>query len=179
MTDIDARAILLDSFDRVHEQYPTLVQGRTRADLLWRPDAEANSVGWLLWHGARVQDDHLTGLATALGRPRAQAWDAFADRFALPYEHEDTGYGHSADQVGAFEAVGDDLGELLLGYHEAVHALTVEVLTALRPQELPTVVDRSFDPPTTAATRLVSVVGDLLAHLGQADYVAGLRNRAA
>jgi hypothetical protein len=39
------------------------------------------------------------------------------------------------------------------------------------------VVDTRWDPPVTAAVRLVSVLGDALQHLGQAGYVQGLAER--
>ena len=38
-------------------------------------------------------------------------------------------------------------------------------------------VDTNWDPPVTAAVRLVSVLGDVLQHLGQAGYVRGLAER--
>ena len=38
-------------------------------------------------------------------------------------------------------------------------------------------VDTDWDPPVTAAVRLVSVLGDVLQHLGQAAYVRGLAER--
>ena len=38
-------------------------------------------------------------------------------------------------------------------------------------------VDTNWDPPVTASVRLVSVLGDVLQHLGQAAYVRGLAER--
>jgi hypothetical protein len=43
--------------------------------------------------------------------------------------------------------------------------------------ELDRVVDTRWDPPVTAAVRLVSVIGDTMQHLGQAAYVRGLAMR--
>ncbi len=40
--------------------------------------------------------------------------------------------------------------------------------------ELDRIVDTRWDPPVTAAVRLVSVIGDTMQHLGQAAYVRGL-----
>jgi hypothetical protein len=39
------------------------------------------------------------------------------------------------------------------------------------------VVDPRWDPPVTAAVRLVSVVNDITQHLGQAAYLHGLIER--
>ena len=40
-------------------------------------------------------------------------------------------------------------------------------------------VDTDWDPPVTASVRLVSVLGDVLQHLGQAAYVRGLAERGS
>lgn len=43
-----AARLLLDAFERVHEQVPTTLEDLGIEELLWRPDAEANSIGWLV-----------------------------------------------------------------------------------------------------------------------------------
>lgn len=164
-----ATDILADAFGRVHEVLPGAVDGLTADALLWRPDADANSIAWLVWHLTRVQDDHLAGVA---GREQVYTEDGWAGRFGLPYDDDALGYGHTSEEVGAFRL--SDPG-LLTGYHEAVHARTLEVLAGLT--DLERVVDRSFDPPVTVAVRLVSVVNDIAQHAGQAAYVRGLVDR--
>ena len=166
-----AHDLLADAFSRVHEDLPGFVDGLTITELLWRPDPDANSIGWLLWHLTRVQDDHLAGVGEV-----DQAWtsEGWAARFALPYDVAAHGYGHSPAEVGAFTL--SDPG-LLVGYHDAVHALTLRVVSALDDAGFARIVDRRWDPPVTAAVRIVSVVNDITQHLGQAAYVRGLVER--
>jgi hypothetical protein len=166
-----ATELLRDAFGRVRGELPPVVEGLSVEELLWRPDPGANSVGWLVWHLARVQDDHLAGIATL-----EQVWtrDGWAERFALPYPVADLGYGQSSDDVGAF---GLSEPALLTGYHAAVHDLTLDVLDREDERTLDRVVDPGWDPPVTAAVRLVSVVGDITQHLGQAAYLRGLVER--
>lgn len=166
-----ARDILLDAFGRVHDDLPSVVRGLTRDQLLWRPDAEANHIAWLLWHLTRVQDDHLSGVS---GHEQVWRSGGWFERFALPYPEHEHGYGHTSADVAAFRL---DAPELLTGYHAAVHEETVAVVHALGEDDLERVVDRSWDPPVTAAVRLVSVVNDVTQHLGQAAYVRGLVTR--
>lgn len=167
-----ATDILHDAFGRVHEQLPHLLRGLGARRLLWQPDPGANSIGWLAWHLTRVQDDHVAGV----GRVE-QAWTAagFATRFALPYAVSSIGYGHSAADVADF---GVNDVQLLLAYHDAVHTLTSRVLDAMDDTAYARVVDERWDPPVTAAVRLVSVVGDTTAHIGQIGYLRGLADRA-
>src|SRR5581483_5628949 len=104
-----------------------------------------------------------------------QVWTAkgWADRFALPIEVTDTGYGHDAHLM---EAVTADAPSLL-GYFEDVHAKTLAFLRSLDDGELTKVVDRRWDPPVTLSVRLVSVIADDLQHVGQAAYVRGIVQR--
>lgn len=166
-----ARALLIDAFGRVHEELPDIVRGLTRRQLLWRPDAAANPIGWLVWHLTRVQDDHLAGVS---GHEQVWTAGAWGERFGLPYPERAIGYGQSSEEVGAFDI--DDLA-LLTDYHAVVHEETVRVIGGLSEADFERIVDRRWDPPVTAAVRLVSVVNDITQHLGQAAYVRGLLDR--
>jgi Protein of unknown function (DUF664). len=168
-----ATAIVLDAFGRVHELLPVALEGLTREDLLWRPDSGANSIAWLAWHLARVEDDHLSGVAGTEQLWTSRGW---WDRFRLPYPPRSVGYGQRPDDVGAF--VLDDPA-LLTGYYSAVHARTVEIVSALGDEDWDRVVDRRWDPPVTVAVRIVSVINDVTQHVGQIGYVRGLLERAS
>lgn len=166
-----AVGVLRDAFERVHDELPAVVSDLTVVELLWRPDADGNHVAWLVWHLTRVQDDHLAGVGDVEQAWRTGGW---ADRFGLPYARDAIGYGQSAEEVGAFRLEGP---ELLTDYHAAVHELTLSVLDDLDEPALARVVDPGWDPPVTAAVRLVSVVNDITQHLGQAAYLRGLLDR--
>ena len=170
---METAAILYDAFERVREGVRRVTDGLDADALAFRPDADANPIAWLVWHGTRVQDDHVAEIA---GREQAWSADGWAARFALPLDPADTGYGHTSEQVGAVRV---DDPELLVGYQEAVAARTVAYLDTIDAAELHRVIDERFDPPTTVGVRLVSVVGDQLQHLGQAAYVRGLWERRA
>ena len=73
------------------------------------------------------------------------------------------------------QATGDDL----LGYYDAVHDETVRFVSGIRDADLDRIVDEAWDPPVTLGVRLVSVVNDDTAHVGQAAYVRGLLERRA
>ena len=170
MTDLAAvQALLTDAFERVHELVGGVTDNLSEDLSTFRPDADANSVGWLVWHLTRIQDDHLADAAGV-----DQVWPAWRDRFALPFDDFATGYGQSSADVAAVQVTGD----LLAGYHEDVHALTTRYLERLTLDELERVVDERWDPPVTVSVRLVSVISDCLQHLGQAAYVRGLAERA-
>ena len=166
-----AADLLLDAFGRVHETVQQTVSGLDRSQLTWRPDPDANTIAWLVWHLTRIQDDHIADVAGS-----DQVWhaDGWADRFDLPFERHDHGFGHSSEQVAAVDVD----AELLLGYHDATHAPSAEYLRTVSDDDLDRVVDTRWDPPVTLAVRLVSVVDDCMEHSGQAAYVRGLVERS-
>lgn len=167
MTAQHWKDILLDGFSRVAEAVPLVVDGLDEDQLAWFPAEDANSIAWLVWHLARVEDDHMTGIVGG-----EQVWTAggWADRFAVPFDVADIGFGQSTEQAHSVRAPAD----LLTGYYAAVHERTATILEAMDDTELDRVVDERWDPPVTAAVRLVSVLNDTTQHIGQASYVRGL-----
>lgn len=162
--------LLTEALGRVHESGLAVVDELTVHELAERPAPDANSIAWLVWHLARVQDDHVAEVAGL-----EQVWTAqgFADRFGLPFEVGDIGYGHSSEQVGQVRAD----AELLASYLSAVHAQSVGYLASVSEADLDRIVDERWDPPVTLGARLVSVVNDDTQHVGQAAYVRGLLGR--
>ncbi len=160
--------LLSDAFGRVEELVGEVTQGLTDDVSTYRPDSGANSVGWLVWHLSRVQDDHVADAAGV-----DQVWPKWRDRFGLPFDAFETGYGQGGDGVANVRVN----AELLAGYHADVHQLTTSYVKSLTARELERVVDERWDPPVTVSVRLVSVISDCLQHLGQASYVRGLAER--
>lgn len=163
MTSAD---LLVDAFGRIREVVHDTVSGLSVEQLTFRPGDDGNSIGWLIWHLTRIQDDHI---ADAAGL--TQVWnDGWADRFGLPFSRNATGYGQTSTEVAAVRAPAD----LLAGYHDAVHQQTVGFVSKLSDADLPRIVDERWNPPVSLGVRLVSVISDDLQHAGQAAYVRGL-----
>jgi hypothetical protein len=168
---MDLSAVLIDAFDRVRQGVEEVLDGLPDDALTFRPDDEANTIAWLVWHLARVQDDHIAGVAGVEQRWTSDGW---CDRFGLPFEPSATGYGQSPSDVAAVR-VG---AELLAGYYEVVHQATLRFLGGLRDADLDQIVDERWDPPVTLGVRLVSVLSDDVQHVGQAAYLRGLALRS-
>lgn len=165
--DAAAQELLRDAFTRLIEHVDDLTGGLTDRVADYQPAPGANSIAWLIWHGARVQDIQLADVAGV-----EQVWtrDGWVDRFGLDLPRNDTGYGHAAEQVAKVRAP----ASLLSGYYHAVHKLTLEYVATVTADELARIVDTNWDPPVTASARLVSIIDDCAQHLGQADYVRGI-----
>ncbi|SON59099.1 hypothetical protein MSIMFI_00581 [Mycobacterium simulans] len=167
-TDAAARELLRDAFTRLIEHVDELAEGLTDEIANYRPSESANSIAWLIWHSARVQDIQLADVAGV-----EQVWtrDGWVDRFGLDLPRNDTGYGHNAEDVAKVRAPAD----LLSGYYHAVHQLTLDYVASVTADELSRIVDTNWDPPVTASARLVSIIDDCAQHLGQAAYLRGIQ----
>ncbi len=173
-----APAVLAEAFGRTPDLAARALDGLAPDDLTRRVDPEANTVAWLVWHTARMQDAQVSAAGRALGRAAEdteQTWTAqgFADRFGLDVDPGDVGYGMTSAEVGEVRAPAD----LLLGYLRAVNGRTLRFLASLAPDDLERVVDPGWDPPVTLLSRLVSIEQDAVQHLGQAAFVRGVLQR--
>jgi hypothetical protein len=170
-----AATVLAEAFGRTPALASRALDGLSADDLTRRLDPDANTIAWLLWHTARMQDAQVTAAARALGRDAEPTWtaDGFADRFGLDVDEDDVGYGMSSEQVAKVRAPAD----LLLAYHQAVNEHTLRFVGTLEGGDLDTVVDPGWDPPVTLLARLVSIEQDAVQHLGQAAFVRGVLQR--
>jgi uncharacterized damage-inducible protein DinB len=164
---MDVSSVYLELFDRIPNLVRAAVDGMSAEALRSRPDPQANSAGWLVWHLTRVQDHHVSELLD-----ESQIWDEdWARRFGLDADPANTGFGHTPQDVAR---VRPESSAALVEYYDAVHARTARLLAGLTDTELDRVVDERWDPPVTLGVRLISVADDCLQHVGQAMYVRGL-----
>ncbi|MDQ1722914.1 MAG: hypothetical protein QOI26_2648 [Pseudonocardiales bacterium] len=165
--------LLVDGYDRIRQVVEETVTGLSPAQLAFAPEPGSNSIGWLVWHLTRIQDDHVADVAGA-----EQVWTAggWYEEFALPFDSSETGYGQRPEQVNA---VRPRSAQMLIDYHQAVFERSRQFLAGLSEFDLARVVDDSWDPPVTLGVRLVSVLSDDLQHAGQAAYLKGLLSRTS
>lgn len=116
--------VLLDAFGRIPDLVHDVLDGLAPATLVRQPDLTGragNSIGWLIWHLARMEDAQVADLA---GAPEVHA-DGWLKRLGTPYPLDGHGYGQSADEVAAFTV---NSPQVLADYYAAVHNRTVAVL---------------------------------------------------
>ncbi len=164
--------IAIDHFGRVRRLLAMSIEGLSTEQLMRQPDEESNPLGWIAWHLTRIQDHAISGLAE-----REQAWitDGWHVRFGMAPEPENTGTGHSMDEVRAFQS---PEASLLIEYHDAVYSRTQDYLETINPEDLDRVLNEPrWDPMPTVGVRLVSVMHDNSVHAGEIAYLKGLLER--
>ncbi|MDQ6696005.1 MAG: DinB family protein [Actinomycetota bacterium] len=170
---MEVNDVLHEMFDRLPGIVRRAVDGLGPDQLASQPADGANSIAWLIWHLARVQDGHIAELID-----EEQVWvtGAWAAQFGLSADPSNTGYGHDAEEAAAVRPEGS---ESLVAYYDAMAMRTMSYLANLDAADLDRVVDDSWDPPVTLGARLISVASDDLQHAGQAGYARGLLEREA
>lgn len=162
--------LLADEFERIRDLLYPAVNGLSDVELAYRPDDQSNSIAWLAWHLTRVQDRVVSSLS---GRDQVWTGEGWFDRFALPLDPSDTGFGHDPATVATVTAPAVHL----LDYFEDVHLRTVAWVSSLDDTALSEVLDATVSPPATVEAALVGTIVDELQHIGQAAYVRGLVQR--
>jgi uncharacterized damage-inducible protein DinB len=165
---MDIASLLLELYGRIPPLARAAVEGVDPDRLTEQPSAGINTIAWLVWHLARVQDHHIAEL---LGADQVWMSGDWPRRFGLEADPSNTGYGHTAEEMAA---VRPEQPEVLIDYLDVVDSRTRAMLAELGPEDLDRVVDRRWDPPVTMGVRLISAAVDCLQHAGQAAYVRGL-----
>lgn len=165
---MEVSSLLIELYDRIPPLARQAIRDLSIDQLTEAPAPGANTIAWLIWHLARVQDHHLSQV---LDEDQIWVGGEWARQFGLAPDPSNTGYGHAADEVSA---VRPERPEVLLDYLDVVFDRTRTMLRGLVASDLDRVVDRRWDPPVTLGVRLVSVADDSLQHVGQAAYARGL-----
>ncbi len=165
---MDVAAVFIELYGRVPPLASTAVEGLDQDQLARAPEGATNSIGWLVWHCARLQDHHISELA---GTEQLWVSDGWAARFDMAPDPDDMGYGHDAEQVARVRPGNPGL---LVDYLGAAQSRTEAMLAEVTEESLAEIVDRRWDPPVSLGVRLVSVADDCLQHLGQAAYLRGM-----
>ena len=153
---------------QLEAQYRTLKMSTddlTDEQLYYQPTADANSVGWLIWHLSRWRD-WVSALIT--GAPQVWVSAGWAERFGR--SEEGTGFGDTPEQVAAFRVE----REALFGYMDAAHRETVKRITQLTPTQFEQVVDYISGESRPAWQVLAGMCGDSYQHAGQIAYLRGM-----
>lgn len=165
---MDVAEVFIELYGRIPPLASAAVDGLDQDQLARAPEGATNSIGWLVWHCARLQDHHISEL---LGIDQLWITEGWAERFGMEPDPDDMGYGHEAVQVAR---VRPESPELLVDYLAAAHDRTGSLVAGVTEDSLAQIVDRRWDPPVSLGVRLVSVADDCLQHLGQAAYLRGL-----
>ncbi len=164
------KSLLLDGYQRIPQKLGEILADLEPEDLDWQPAPGSNSIGWTVWHLARVQDSQIADL---MGEEQVYIKEKWYSRFGRPAHRRDTGFGDSPQKVAEFHS---PEREVFLEYVKATTNQSLRYMNSISAAELDRVLDEPwFTPRPTVGVRLVSILADGHQHTGEVSYIAGLR----
>jgi DinB family protein len=165
---MDAIDLFLVRYQQVHGSLVgDLLKDLSEVEIRRRPHHAVNTIAWLVWHAARVEDVGVNRFIAA--RSQVLTEQGWLDRMNLA--RRDVGTGMDDAEVDELSVSIDLTG--LRGYWEAVGQRTVEVAESLRGQDLTDMVGLER---VTRAARDEGAVVEKASWL--VDFWAGGRTRA-
>ena len=156
-----------DALNTVRGAVAITLDGLSAEQLNLRPASECNSIGWIIWHMARMQD---RGISIITGDSQCWVNEGWHARYGMPADPTDTGMGHNSEQVSTFKAPDK---ETLMDHYDAVLQNTLNYLKNMSETDAEKNIESSLTV-TTVGGGLLSIVNGNMQHVGQAGYVRGL-----
>ncbi len=153
------------SLDRV---YNRVTEGLTQPEFEWRPACGCNSIGLILFHTARFEDNFVQG--RILFQPPLWQLERWFKKLDL--QESEMGAHYTVEQVNAFPV---PEGKNLLAYCQAVRAATIKCLKNLHPEEFDKKVTMPRGGEQTVAGIFSFVIMHTNGHLGEISYLRGLQ----
>ena len=164
----------METRDYIQMELDGLKRGMSRAlktlsqnELMWRPACGCNSIGLILFHTARSEDQFVQ----ARLQGKAEVWSAEKWFTKLNMAESEVGGHYTVDQVNAFPV---PEAKDLLAYYDVVRARTTEYLKTLSPEAFERKVTMPFGELTVAMTFNI-VVTHTAQHVGEISYLRGLQ----
>jgi len=142
------------------------LEGLTEAELRWQASVDTNTIIWLVWHMARVEDNWINGVIAG----GDSIWDSGGWAVKTGITSEGNGYSNTMDEVRALPevAVSD-----LLTYYDAVRDAAFGVIDGISDEDISTEFLRG-GRTTTWGWIFGHVIVEESQHLGQVALIRGI-----
>ena len=163
----DFKDAVKSGLDEYLEALKKAVDGLTPAELGWQPTLASNSISWIVWHMARVEDRWVNRVL----RSDVELWirDGWHEKFGMSKEAH--GYGETEAQVRAMPEMA--MSDLLV-YFDAVRHSTLAYLEQMTSADI----EDSYAHPRLTGITGSWILGHILVeesqHLGQVAYIRGM-----
>lgn len=184
---MDAKELIKAGLENTTRSVERTLEGLTPAELKWQPRPDANSIGLILFHMARLEDIMVRHLL----QRKPQTWEAEKWCERLGKDKSDSGSHYTPEQVASFCL--PDLKDLQ-AYAGAVRRRTLEYLKDMTPEKLDQKVELPpMGPPPSSTpggqappprrlpfepivgSMLLMTVTHLAQHAGEISYLRGLQ----
>jgi uncharacterized damage-inducible protein DinB len=161
-----ANELIVKSLDESRQYVADAIKGLSPDELAFRPKPHSNSIAFLLWHVARVEDLWIKRILLA-GKELYEA-EGWCKKFGTPAQ--DNGFGYDVAKLNAWPV---PPLKLLTEYAGAVRGKTLTYLESLTAGKLDEAKDFGWSKGTIGSA-LSHLVTEVAEHSGQIGYLRGI-----
>ena len=155
---------LNEAFDKLQKA----LDGLSEDELHWRPTLESNTIDWMVWHMARVEDNWVN----VRMRNSESIWerDGWAERTGV--EEPTNGFGQTAEDIRAMPPF--DVPKVMKYYESVRKATRIYFQHEMQEADLALEVTHPRYDPVDYAWILGHLLCEEAEHLGQIEYLRGM-----
>ncbi len=154
--------------NEAHGKLKTALDGLSEDELRWRPSLESNTIEWMVWHMARVEDNWINVRL----RETESVWDRGDWATHIGVDEPSNGYGLTAEEIRAMPPF--DVPKVM-EYYDAVRQQTTDYFkNEMRVEDLSREVPHPRYDPISYAWVLGHLLCEEAEHLGQIEYLRGM-----
>jgi len=162
---MEAKELILSSLEQSQEYLTRALDSLTQEEAAWSPNAECNSISFILWHTARVEDFFVNRV---IQREKelyeAEGWQ---EKLGTPVK----AYQYTVEELQAWPV---PKLEVLQEYANSVRDKTLDFLKSIPPEKLSEVPRPERSPDSVGAT-LGHISTEIAMHVGQIAYLRGVQ----
>ena len=144
------------------------LDGLSDDELRWQPTLHANSIDWMVWHMARVEDN----LVNVVLQNHDPIWerDGWGERLAMPYAG--AGAGMTMEDIRAMGQI--DVPKVMENYRSVRDNTSDYFENTMREDDLARAIEHTNFRGWTGAQILGRLLCEEAEHLGQIEYLRGM-----
>ncbi len=162
---MEATEVILRSLAQSQEYLNKALDGLTQEEAAWSPNAECNSIAFILWHMTRVEDFFVNRVI----RRETELYEAecWQEKLGTPFK----AYQYTVEELQAWPV---PKLEVLREYANSVREKTLSFLNSI-PAEKLSEVPRPDRSPDSIGARLGRTSTEIALHVGQICYLRGIK----
>jgi len=164
----DFKEAIKSGLEEYLEGLKKVVEGLAPVELRWEPTLASNSISWIVWHMARVEDRWVNRVL----RGDVELWvsEGWHEKFGMSEEAH--GYGETEAQVRAMPEVA--MSDMM-AYYDTVRQSTLAYLDQMTSADVEaTYTHPRMETGLTGAWILGHILIEEGQHLGQVAYIRGM-----
>ena len=163
---MDVKQILMKSLEESQEYLTKALRELTEEDIAWTPKVGCNSIIFILWHLARVEDIWINRIL----RNSKEIYESEGWQEQLGTPVNESGFQYTAKQLQSWPV---PKVEIVQRYASSVREKTIALLSSLDTAKLSEVArpGHKYDKVGSILSHLIT---EIALHVGQIDYLRGM-----